>query len=108
VLIDDAYQTFSSTDLQIIMHNSIDRFSGSVRDHMLFSEEMVWGKGIELQLTIKKDDKISSVAKQALQQALADLYEGRLALGAGVSKGHGLFTGTIKWSDDGKWIGEQA
>ncbi|WMP16519.1 RAMP superfamily CRISPR-associated protein [Thiothrix lacustris] len=108
VLIDDAYQTFSSTDLQIIMHNSIDRFSGSVRDHMLFSEEMVWGKGIELQLTIKKDDKISSVAKQALQQALADLYEGRLALGAGVSKGHGLFTGTIKWSDDGKWIGEKA
>ncbi|MGB3916487.1 hypothetical protein J9253_12495 [Thiothrix litoralis] len=108
VLIDDAYREFSNTDLQMIMHNSIDRFSGSVRDHMLFSEEMVWGKGIELQLTIKKDDKISSVAKQALQQALADLYEGRLALGAGVSKGHGLFTGTIKWSDDGKWIGEQA
>jgi CRISPR/Cas system CSM-associated protein Csm3 (group 7 of RAMP superfamily) len=108
VLIDDAYREFSNADLQMIMHNSIDRFSGSVRDHMLFSEEMVWGKGIELQLTIKKDDKISSVAKQALQQALADLYEGRLALGAGVSKGHGLFTGTIKWSDDGKWIGEQA
>ncbi|MBO0613277.1 RAMP superfamily CRISPR-associated protein [Thiothrix fructosivorans] len=115
VLIDDAYREFSNTDLQIIMHNSIDRFSGSVRDHMLFSEEMVWGidekgdkKLVELQLTIKKDGKISSVAKQALQQALADLYEGRLALGAGVSKGHGLFTGTIEWSDDGKWIGGKA
>ena len=108
VLIDDAYQTFSATDLQIIMHNSIDRFSGSVRDHMLFSEEMVWGKGVKLELSIKKDGTISSVAKQALQQALDDLCKGRLALGAGVSKGHGFFTGTITWSDGGKWIGGQA
>lgn len=73
VLVDDAYREFSNDDLQILMHNSIDRFSGSVRDHMLFSEEMVWGKGIELQLTIKKDDRISGVAKQAMKQSLADL-----------------------------------
>jgi hypothetical protein len=104
-LIDDAYQTFSAADLQMIMHNSIDRFSGSVRDHMLFSEEMVWGKGVTLQLSIKKDDAISNTAKQALQQALDDLCQGRLALGAGVSKGHGFFTGTIEWSDNGKWVG---
>jgi CRISPR/Cas system CSM-associated protein Csm3 (group 7 of RAMP superfamily) len=105
VLIDDAYREFSAQDLQIIMHNSIDRFSGSVRDHMLFSEEMVWGKGIDLQLTVKKHDSISVTAKQALQQALLDLCEGRLALGASVSKGHGFFSGTLEWSDNGKWIG---
>lgn len=104
VFIDDAYQTFSTSDLQIIMHNSIDRFSGSVRDHMLFSEEMVWGKGVNLQLTIKKDAAITPTAKKALQHALDDLCQGRLALGAGVSKGHGLFTGSLKWSDGGKWI----
>ena len=104
VFIDDAYQTFSPRDLQIIMHNSIDRFSGSVRDHMLFSEEMVWGKGVNLQLTIKKDAAITPTAKKALQHALDDLCQGRLALGAGVSKGHGLFTGNLKWSDGGKWI----
>lgn len=104
VFIDDAYQTFSTSDLQIIMHNSIDRFSGSVRDHMLFSEEMVWGKGVNLQLTIKKDAAITPTAKKALQHALDDLCQGRLALGAGVSKGHGLFTGNLKWSDGGKWI----
>lgn len=104
VFIDDAYQTFSSSDLQIIMHNSIDRFSGSVRDHMLFSEEMVWGKSVELHLTIKKDAAITLTAKKALQHALDDLCQGRLALGAGVAKGHGLFTGSLKWSDDGKWI----
>jgi CRISPR/Cas system CSM-associated protein Csm3 (group 7 of RAMP superfamily) len=104
VFIDDAYQTFSKTDLQMIMHNSIDRFSGSVRDHMLFSEEMVWGKGVNLQLTIKKDAAITPTAKKALQHALDDLCQGRLALGAGVSKGHGLFTGNLKWSDGGKWI----
>lgn len=104
VFIDDAYQTFSPSDLQIIMHNSIDRFSGSVRDHMLFSEEMVWGKGVELSVTIKKDAAITTTAKKALQHALDDLCQGRLALGAGVSKGHGLFTGNLKWSDGGKWI----
>lgn len=106
VFIDDAYQTFTPNDLQIIMHNSIDRFSGSVRDHMLFSEEMVWGKGVNLQLTIKKDAAITPTAKKALQHALDDLCQGRLALGAGVSKGHGLFTGNLKWSDGGKWIEE--
>lgn len=104
VLIDDAYQTFTKTDLQIIMHNSIDRFSGSVRDHMLFSEEMVWGKKIDLCLTIKKDQNITPIAKKALQHALNDLCQGRLALGAGVSKGHGFFKGSITWSDGGKWI----
>lgn len=108
VLIDDAYREFSNTDLQIIMHNSIDRFSGSVRDHMLFSEEMVWGKGVELNLTIKKNSAITPTAKKALQHALEDLCQGRLALGAGVSKGHGFFEGNLKWSDAGKWIGETA
>ncbi len=106
ILIDDAYHKFSARDLQMIMHNSIDRFSGSVRDHMLFSEEMVWGKGVELNLTIKKNAAITPTAKKALQQALEDLCQGRLALGAGVSKGHGFFNGTIQWSDNGKWIKE--
>ncbi|MFZ1342691.1 RAMP superfamily CRISPR-associated protein [Thiothrix eikelboomii] len=104
VFIDDAYQTFTRTDLQIIMHNSIDRFSGSVRDHMLFSEEMVWGKDVKLCLTIKKDQNITSIAKKSLQYALNDLCQGRLALGAGVSKGHGFFDGEVIWSDGGKWI----
>ena len=107
IFIDDAFQTFTTADLQIIMHNSIDRFSGSVRDHMLFSEEMVWGKGVELNLTIKKNAAITPTAKKALQYALDDLCQGRLALGAGVSKGHGFFTGNLKWSDGGKWIAEE-
>ena len=107
VFIDDAFQTFTTADLQIIMHNSIDRFSGGVRDHMLFSEEMVWGKSVELNLTIKKNAAITPTAKKALQHALDDLCQGRLALGAGVSKGHGFFTGNLKWSDGGKWIAEE-
>ena len=126
VLIDDAYREFSAEKLQIIMHNSIDRFSGSVRDRMLFSEEMIWGEGVEIQLTIKKDLKLESQNKddvfsdnkpanetermdrvrQALAYALDDLCKGRLALGAGVSKGHGLFTGEVKWSDDEAWLKE--
>ena len=126
VLIDDAYRDFSAEKLQVIMHNSIDRFSGSVRDRMLFSEEMIWGEGVEIQLTIKKtlkperDNKESDLAtnqattdeerllrtRQALSFALDDLCNGRLALGAGVSKGHGLFTGEVAWSDDAQWLKE--
>lgn len=112
VFIDDAYRELSTEKLQIIMHNSIDRFSGSVRDHMLFSEEMVWGEGVDLQLTINtqgyEGNAISDDAKKALNLALNELCQGRLALGAGVSKGHGFFTGTVEWSDGGKWIGETA
>ena len=113
VLIDDAYRDFSAEKLQVIMHNSIDRFSGSVRDRMLFSEEMIWGEGVEIQLTIKKtlkpqsDNKESLLrTRKALSFALDDLCKGRLALGAGVSKGHGLFTGEVKWSDDEQWLKE--
>ncbi|NKB64719.1 MAG: hypothetical protein GKR95_22240 [Gammaproteobacteria bacterium] len=46
VLIDDGYLSFGEDDLMIIMHNSIDRFTGNARAHMLFSEELVWGKPI--------------------------------------------------------------
>lgn len=109
--IDDGYRDVSQEKLQMIMHNSIDRFSGSVRDHMLFSEEMVWGEGVEICLTVDKQGNalkqdVATKARESLKLALDDLCQGRLALGAGVSKGHGLFMGEVVWSDGGKWIEE--
>lgn len=109
--IDDGYRDVTQEKLQMIMHNSIDRFSGSVRDHMLFSEEMVWGEGVGICLTVDKGAKalkqdVATNARESLKLALEDLCQGRLALGAGVSKGHGLFSGEVVWSDGGKWIEE--
>ena len=105
VLIDDSYRIFSQQDLQKLTHNSIDRFSGSVRDHMLFCEEMVWGGDIEIKLTIQIHESISQLARDALLAALDDLKSGRLALGAGSAKGHGFFTGDIEWySIAEKWL----
>lgn len=103
VLIDDGFVEFTTNDVYLMMHNIIDRFTGGVRDHMLFMEELVWHKGIEVKLTVDTQD-ITAAARQSLQLALNDLCTGRLSLGSGVAKGHGLFTGNVAWSDNGQWI----
>ncbi len=103
VFIDDTFVAFRKEDLQLMMHNAIDRFTGGVREHMLFMEELVWGKGIELQVTIDTGGA-PDTARKALRCALQDLCVGRLALGGGAGKGHGFFDGEIQWSDQGAWI----
>lgn len=70
---------------------------------MLFMEELVWGKGMEIQCVIATQG-ITDSARLALQAALDDLCQGRLSLGGGAGKGHGFFTGNIIWSDSGNWI----
>ena len=119
----DVFMPYQAVDLAHLMHTSIDRFTGGVRDGYLFSEEMVWKK--QWTLTIDIDwDRLTLLQQQkqqegendpypslfeALQLTLSDLGEGRLALGAGASKGHGYFElqGTTKYSDNAKqWMGE--
>lgn len=96
-------------------HTSIDRFTGGVRDGVLFLEEMIWKQTqpltLKLQVDEKRLDKVNAAAKKALQMALDDLVSGRLALGAGSSKGHGYFRGSIVCSgDEGRlsWMGGTA
>ncbi|KOR31460.1 hypothetical protein TI04_00725 [Achromatium sp. WMS2] len=103
VLLNDAFVAFTPNDIQIMMHNAVDRFTGGVREHMLFSEELVWHKPIEMQIIIDTQG-IGATARDALQLALQDLCQGRLSLGSGMAKGHGLFTGTVTWSDGGQFI----
>lgn len=103
LFIDDAYLEFTEADLQLMMHNAIDRFTGGVREHMLFSEELVWRREIQVELMIDTRD-ISNPTRKALREALADLCEGRLAIGGGAAKGHGFCDGSIAWNDKGTWI----
>lgn len=104
VLIDDLNANISAKEIGTMMHNAIDRFTGGVRTHMLFEEELIWGKPIELALWVDTRHPIDTSARHALAAALEDLTSGRLALGAGAGKGHGYFEGQITWSDQGAWL----
>lgn len=69
-------------------HNSLDRFTGGVRDGFLFTEELPWRLGL-IPVRIRIAAGASQDAARALDMALADLQEGRLTLGAGGGRGHG-------------------
>ncbi len=103
LFLDDTFLSFTTNDLELMMHNAIDRFTGGVREHMLFSEELVWKKEIAVKFTIDIQG-ISDGARNALRLALDDLIKGRLAIGGGSGKGHGFCEGDIKWPDGGGWI----
>jgi CRISPR/Cas system CSM-associated protein Csm3 (group 7 of RAMP superfamily) len=104
VWLDDAYVAYDpGKDLKLMTHNAIDRFSGGVREHFLFSEELVWNKPVTVELLVDTDG-LDGPPRDALRLALDDLCRGRLSLGGGAGKGHGFFQGEIAWSDQGRWI----
>ena len=90
-------------DLGLQAHNSIDRFSGAVRRGVLFSEELLFRPqlAVPIRLDPPRDLEPERTTRlmDCLTRALADLVEGRLAIGAGGSKGHGYCTGTIEPAD---------
>lgn len=110
VIVDDAYVQASDTDVQAMIHNSIDRFTGGVRNRMLFTEELIWRRPVEISITLLPGtERVDGKARAALARALRDLCSGRLALGAGATKGHGSFTGqpdtdTERWINDNQVI----
>jgi CRISPR/Cas system CSM-associated protein Csm3 (group 7 of RAMP superfamily) len=105
LLLDDLYIT---TPVQAIklQHNSVDRFTGGVREHMLFNEEIITQETpLELTLTVITKKPFEIKVRQALKKTLDDLINGRLALGAGSGRGgYGYFQGTLEWTDKGTWI----
>lgn len=99
LLIDDAHIEITEQDrrqcVQAMIHNSIDRFTGGVRNRMLFTEELIYQCPIPLRITLLPGiEKAGATARRALARTIRDLCEGRIALGSGVTKGHGSFTGT--------------
>ncbi|NCC34166.1 MAG: hypothetical protein EOM24_19465 [Chloroflexia bacterium] len=111
VLIEDVHLSITDEDLnarvQSIIHNSIDRFTGGVRNRMLFTEELLYKKPIELSIVLLPGVETSdSSARRAFARALRDLCAGRLALGGGTTKGHGTFTGTPDAATEA-WLQQQ-
>ena len=100
----------SHTKAKQMMHNKIDRFTGGVIDGALFSELVLWNTPITLTIEVFEhtNSKISIKTRKALALALEDLASGWLPLGAGGSRGLGMFYNPdeqgAKWSDQGQWI----
>jgi CRISPR/Cas system CSM-associated protein Csm3 (group 7 of RAMP superfamily) len=88
--VEDAHVDLTETDAFALRHNSIDRFTGGVRNHILYDEELLVGGRIELTLWLAPRGTGRNAppageldrAEEALGLAIDDLCEGRLALGA--------------------------
>ncbi len=102
LFIDDTYLPVQKSVR--LMHNSIDRFTGGVREHMLFEEENVLGGKAQVRLAIdlqrlQTTANVHATTTTAIQRAfiaaLQDLGEGRLALGARSTSGNGFFRADI-------------
>ncbi|CAM2009564.1 RAMP superfamily CRISPR-associated protein [Acanthopleuribacter pedis] len=81
-----------------LIHNGIDPFTGGVRRHVLYSEEVVV-QPLTLTLAVADAAGLSTTTVTAFRRALNDLVSGRLALGAGAGRGHGVFQGLIEGLD---------
>lgn len=107
LIVEDAQVRVTAVDAQAMIHNSLDRFTGGVRDRLLFAEELIWCRPIELTLILLPGlGQVDAKARRALARALKDLCQGRLALGAGTTKGHGSFSGAPDAATQA-WLAEQ-
>lgn len=97
VFIDD---TCVTTTAGLRTRNSIDRHTGGGRDGKLFTEEGLWHGDFLVDLAVRADGVEPDVLR-AFGWALADLLEGRLAIGAGEAIGDGVMKGTVKWTVPG-------
>lgn len=98
---DDAVLGLDDCQVGAQTHVSIDRFTGGVRQGRLFKEELVHAaKPDAVVLDIAVDRRrlggVSAEMRRAFRLALEDLAQGRLALGAASTRGHGYFTGRIE------------
>lgn len=79
-----------------LAHNSIDRFTGGVRDHLLFDEEALSGGSFPVSIIVQSPPRDAPEDERyiaALELAVDDLERGWLTLGAGARSGHGVFRG---------------
>ncbi|MFB1487669.1 MULTISPECIES: RAMP superfamily CRISPR-associated protein [unclassified Thiocapsa] len=111
LIIDDVYVDLPEQaiqhHIQTMIHNSLDRFTGGVRNRMLFTEELVYRCPIPLRITLLPGiDTTEAKARRAFSRAVRDLCDGRLSLGAGTTKGHGSFSGVLDDTTRG-WLDAQ-
>ena len=90
VFIDDI--PCSSAKTRVLTRTGIDRFSGGVRRGALFTEERIEsGDAVELTISVDNWSTVDADLQAAFELALGDLAHGWLQLGAGGTKGQGIF-----------------
>lgn len=94
LIIDDVFIPLAQVTPMVMQHNAIDRFTGGTIDGALYSEEGLWDVAFEFAVfyrpvTPATDDTLAGISARALHATIKDLVAGRLALGAGGSRGNG-------------------
>lgn len=96
--LDDAYLPTDAVKIARLMHNAIDRFTGGVRDRVLYEEESLLGGKVKISIALDArrfaDDEYGLVRK-SLKAAMDDLTQGRLGLGSRTTTGNGFFHGSL-------------
>jgi len=72
-------------------HVGLDRFTGGARRGVLFTDKVLWRPHLSIRITEVRPHKITSKQRAALQEALDDLCDGRLGIGAEWGEGAGIF-----------------
>lgn len=87
-------------------HNSIDRFTGGVRDGLLYAAENLHAANrqtplLEIRITLDLERAravgLTTDMLRDFEYAVDDLCQGRLALGADAAGGQGFFKGAQSW-----------
>ncbi|HDL50317.1 MAG TPA: hypothetical protein ENH33_10240 [Actinobacteria bacterium] len=110
LFIDDAGLPVDLMKIARLMHNAIDRFTGGVREHVLFEEESLYGGelAVDLALNVRRlPSSEKTLTRHALRAALDDLCQGRLALGSRATAGNGFFEGRLE-GPLSKWLTTEA
>lgn len=95
------HPSLESETTKLLNHVSIDRFTGGAIDGALFSEKTIYTPEAtyEVSLLVRTDALADASTQEAFEQALRAITTGRLALGGGTNRGHGIFTGTLTRND---------
>lgn len=93
VFLTDLYLAPEDARCGALQHVSLDRFTQAPVDGLLYSEAPIAETRKKLAVVLDIDTAgVPALALLALADAIEDLAQGRLALGAGANRGHGYFT----------------
>lgn len=111
LFIDDAWVQ-SPPNTALLTHNAIDRFTGGVLEHKLFTEQVAAGGALQVRIALdaqrlernaaRYNTSIDAV-RRALTATLDDLCAGRLALGARSTTGLGFCSARIDPAPSALW-----
>lgn len=92
--VDDSQLDYSHTLIR--QHNSIDRFTGGVRQGALYNEQLLYQPKFTLSLWLSPDAELDPPLQLAIKDTLDDLQQGLLPMGAGSGRGASLVLADVE------------